>query len=93
VAISLVALFIILAAVMGTTAMVATIAYLLHRIRVIEGHSESRTSSRQLLERVTELGDDLFAMQEQISAMTERLDFTEKLLMNGDDEADSDLRQ
>jgi hypothetical protein len=89
VAIGLVALFIIFAAVIGTTAMVATIGYLLNRIRVIEGNSGSGEGNHQLLDRVTDLGDDLFSMQEQISAMTERLDFTEKLLMSGDDEPES----
>ena len=88
-AISLVALFIIFAVVIGTTAMVATIGYLLHRIRVIEGNSGSGEGSHQLFDRVTDLGDDLFGMQEQISAMTERLDFTEKLLMGGGDEPES----
>ena len=88
-AIGLVALLLIFAAVIGSAAMVGTIAYLLHRIRVIEGHSLGGDGSPQLLNRVNELGDDLFAMQEQISAMTERLDFTEKLLMGGDDEPDS----
>lgn len=86
----LLVLFAIFATVIGSAAMVGIVGYLLHRLRKIEDNSVGGGGSPQLLDRVNELGDDLFAMQEQISAMTERLDFTEKLLMGGDDESDSD---
>lgn len=33
--------------------------------------------------------EDLLAVQDEMSALTERLDFTEKLLVRGDDSADT----
>jgi hypothetical protein len=89
--ISFLALFIIFAAVIGSTAMMGTIAYLLHRIRRIEGGALGGTGSPMLLDQVNELREDVFAVQEGLSSMAERLDFTEKLLMSGDDETGSDL--
>lgn len=84
---SLTALFIVFAAVIGSAAMVGIIAYLLQRIRRIEAGTAGDAGSRQLSEQVSGMREELLAVQEDMSALTERLDFTEKLLMRGDDAA------
>ena len=37
--------------------------------------------------------EELLAVQDEMSALTERLDFTEKLLMRGDDSADTNYHK
>jgi outer membrane murein-binding lipoprotein Lpp len=85
---SLTALFIIFAAVIGSASMVAIFAYFLHRIRQIESGTGDDASSHQLSGDVRQMREELVAVQEEMSALTERLDFTEKLLMRGDDSTD-----
>lgn len=87
---SLTALFIIFAAVIGSAAMVGVFAYFLHRIRQIEGGTTGNAGAGQLSGQVNGLRDDLLTVQEEMSALTERLDFTEKLLMKGADADNSD---
>jgi len=87
---SLVVLFIIFAAVIGSAAMVGVLAYLLNRIRQLESGSSGGTGSGQLVEQVNRLREELLTVQEEMSSFTERLDFTEKLLMSGDEADDSD---
>lgn len=85
---SLTALFIIFAAVIGSASMVAIFAYFLHRIRQIESGTAGEDGSHELSDQVSQMRDELLAVQEEMSALTERLDFTEKLLMRGDDSAE-----
>ena len=85
--IGLVALLIIFAAVIGSVAMAGTLAYLLHRIRQIEAGSTGQAGSHQLVDQVDLMREELLAVQTEMSALTERLDFTEKLLMRGDEDA------
>jgi len=85
---SLTALFIVFAAVIGSAAMVGIIAYFLHRIRQIETRSTGEAGSHQLFDHVNEMREELLTVQEEVSALSERLDFTEKLLMRGDDAAE-----
>ncbi len=85
---SLTALFIVFAAVIGSAAMVGIIAYFLHRIRQIETRSTGEAGSRQLFDHVNEMREELLTVQAEVSALSERLDFTEKLLMRGDDAAE-----
>lgn len=86
---SLVALLIVFAAVIGSAATIGMLAYLLHRIRRIEGTSSGGAGSRQLLDDVHRIREELLAVQDEVSALSERLEFTEKLLMSGDDAAGS----
>jgi hypothetical protein len=88
---SLAALFILLAALIGTTAMVGVFAFLFHRVRRIEDGREA--GPYRLAEQVQRLEEELLSVQTEMSALSERLDFTEKLLMSGDDEAASDGRE
>ena len=84
---SLTALFIVFAAVIGSAAMAGIIAYLLHRIRRIEAGTAGDAGSGQLSEQVSGMREELLAVQDEMSALSERLDFTEKLLLRGDDSA------
>ena len=86
---SLTALFIIFAAVIGSASMVGIFAYFLHRIRQVESGTASEAGSHQLADQVGQMREELLAVQEEMSALTERLDFTEKLLMRGDESADT----
>lgn len=81
---SLTALLIIFAAVIGSTAMMGVLGYFLHRIRQIEAGSAGEAGSN-LVDRMDGMQDELLKVQEEMSALSERLDFTEKLLMRGDD--------
>jgi hypothetical protein len=86
---SLTALLIIFAAVIGSAAMVGIFAYFLHRIRQIETGLTGEAGSRQLFDQLDGMREELLAVREEVSAMSERLDFTEKLLMRGDDAPDT----
>ena len=81
----LTALLIIFAAVIGSTAMMGTIAYLLYRIRRIESGNLGETGSHMLLDQMSDLREELLSVQQEMSGLSERLDFTEKFLMSGDD--------
>ena len=87
---SLTALFIVFAAVIGSTAMMGILAYLLHRIRQIEAGTTGDEGIHQLVGQVNGMREELLTVQDEVSALSERLDFTEKLLMSGDDAAASD---
>ena len=71
--------FLVFAAVIGTASMVTILGYFLHRIRQIEASGDS-APSRALVEQVSGLQEELLAIQSEMSALTDRLDFAEKLL-------------
>ncbi len=83
-ALSFLALFILFAAVIGTAAMVGTLAYLFSRIRRLEGGDPANQSPGQLTGQMNGIEAELMALQEEVANLSERLDFTEKLLMSGD---------
>jgi hypothetical protein len=85
--ISLVALLIIFATVIGSTAMMGILFYFLNRIRQLEGMVTGDLPTGALSEQLNRIQEDLFLAQEEMSRLTERMDFTEKLLMSGDEEA------
>jgi hypothetical protein len=80
----LIALFIIFAAVIGSAAMVGVLAYFLSRIRRLEGTPSGGPGSHQLTDQVNGMAEELMSLQSEVSRLTERLDFTEKLLMSGE---------
>lgn len=88
---SLTALFIVFAAVIGSSAMIGIIAYFLHRLRRIEAGSGDEAASHQLAQQVAAMREELLAVQVNMSALSERFDFTERLLMKGDEPGTSDL--
>lgn len=81
---SLTALFIIFAAVIGSTAMMGILAYFLNRLRRIEASTTGEAGSHQLADQVNAVREELMAVQTEMSALSERLEFTEKLLTSGD---------
>ncbi|MBT8397718.1 MAG: hypothetical protein HKO65_05845 [Gemmatimonadetes bacterium] len=85
---SLVALLIIFAAVIGSAAMVGILAYFLSRIRRLEGGMPGDQAPRQLTDQMDTMVEELMALQGEVNNLSERLDFTEKLLMTGDGEAE-----
>ena len=87
---SLTALLIIFAAVIGSAAMVGIFAYFLFRLRQIEAGTTGEAGSQQLADQVNLMREELLTVQDEMSALTERLDFTEKLLMSGEDADTSD---
>jgi len=87
---SLTALFIVFAAVIGSSAMIGMIAYFLHRLRRIEVGSANEAGAHPLADHLADIQDELRAVQEDVSALSERLDFTEKLLMQSDEASASD---
>lgn len=84
---SLVALLIIFAAVIGSTAMMGVFFYFFNRIRQLEGKVSGDLPTSSMSEQLGRVQEDLYLAQEEISRLTERMDFTEKLLMSGDEEA------
>jgi len=87
---SLTALLIVFAAVIGSTAMMGIFAYFLHRIRQIEAKTTGEAASHQLVDQMDAMQEELLAVQEEVSRLSERHDFTEQLLMSGDDAVASD---
>ena len=87
---SLTALLIVFAAVIGSAAMMGILAYFLHRIRQIEAKTTGEEGSNQLVDHVDAMREELLKVQEEMLALSERLDFTEKLLTSGDDAVTSD---
>ena len=81
----LAALLIVLTAVIGSTAMMGILAYFFHRIRQIEAKTTGEAGSHQLVDQVDAMQEELLTVQEEMLALSERLDFTEKLLMSGGD--------
>jgi hypothetical protein len=83
---SLTALLVIFAAVIGSTAMMGLIGYFLHRIRQVEARISSEEGPHQMVAHVDSMREELLAVQEEMSALSERVDFTERLLTGGGDE-------
>ena len=82
---SLTALILIIVAVAGSTAMVGIIAYLLHRIGRVEA---GPNGDARLLEQIDAQRLELAELQDEVASLTERLDFTERLLAKGEDDVD-----
>jgi hypothetical protein len=87
---SLTALFILFAVVIGSTAMVGVFAYILSRVRRLESGSSDASDSRLLTHDLSELRDEVTALRDEVSGLTERIDFTERLLMKGGEERSAD---
>ena len=69
-------LFILFAAVIGAGAMTAIIGYLLHRIRQLEQRQTSDLAGKALY-------DQIDTLQQEVSRLTERVEFSERLLAGG----------
>jgi hypothetical protein len=88
-----VALLILFAAVIGGAAMIGTLAYFSSRLRRLEAGSPQDDGSRRLADQMDGMVEELLALQEEVAGLTERLDFTEKLLMSGERKSSPDQRE
>lgn len=75
---------ILLAAVMGSGAMVAVLGWMAIRLRSLEA-GKGGADLERLLAQVEALREELEASSHEIDELTERLDFTESLLRGGED--------
>lgn len=87
---SLVALLIIFAAVLGSATMVGILAYFLHRIRRLESADTRQAAIEGMIDEMEAMRTELLTAQNEMLALTERLDFTERLLGSPDDPPGSD---
>jgi len=78
---TLTALMIVFAAVIGSTAMTGIILYLLRRIGRLENQLREGAGLPALTETVEHLREDLSRVEEGVAALTERADFTDRLLL------------
>jgi hypothetical protein len=83
-ALSFLALFIIFAVVVGGAVSVGILVTLFSRLRRLEGGGFHDPDPRQLSNQMNGMVEELMALQEEVANLSERLDFTEKLLTGGD---------
>ena len=87
---TLTALLIVFAAVLGSAAMIGVLGSLFYRIRQIEAKRTDEIGAGRANVEIEAMRDQLLSIREEMSALTERLDFTEKLLMSGTRSSDPD---
>lgn len=75
---SLPVLLLLIVAVGGSAGMVAIFGWLFHRLSRLE--SQGPVDVRQLQTTIEELQNELVSVRSELGALTERVDFTEKLL-------------
>jgi hypothetical protein len=83
-ALSFLALFIIFAVIVGGAATVGILVTLFSRLRRLEGGGFDDANPRQLSDQMNGMVEELMALQAEVADLSERLDFTEKLLTGGD---------
>ncbi len=83
------ALVVLFVAFFGVAGLVLVLRVVVLRLREAERNRLGSQGGYPVVERIDVLQDEISNLQTEISRLTERLDFTEKLLMSGD-EADSD---
>ena len=84
---SLTAILIVFAAVIGSTAMTGIIVYLLRRIAQLEAKLEGGAGLTALTDAVEHLREDLSRVEDGLVTLTERAEFTDRLLL-GEGEGD-----
>ena len=83
---SVATVLIIFAAAAGSGTMVAIIAWFLNRLRSLESGALSGHELQRLSSELDDLRADLLATHSEVKDLSERLDFTERLLSTGRDE-------
>ena len=73
-------LFLIPIAVSGSSIMLAVLGWMLNRIRQLEGGQESRTELADISQQLDALRDHVLSVEDEMTRLNERVDFTEKLL-------------
>lgn len=77
-AITALVMILILAAGSGT--MLAILGWMWHRISKLEGGREDRSELGNIHEQLDALRDQVFSVEDDMTKLNERVDFTEKLL-------------
>ena len=73
-------LFLILIAVVGSSTMVAILGWMWNRMRQLEGGQENRTELANVSQQLDALRDHLLSVENEMTRLNDRVDFTEKLL-------------
>ena len=81
---SIAGLFVMFAGIVGSGAMVGLVGWLFFRIKQLEAGAGASEELGQLLEQLDDLREGLDLTRQDVSELTERLDFTERLLASGD---------
>jgi DNA repair ATPase RecN len=81
--ISVVAILLILAAVAGSVFMTGALVTLWHRVRRLETASGADRALEQASDRIDLLLDQVQSVADGLESLRERLDFTERLLVEG----------
>ncbi len=76
-------LLLILIAALGSGAMVALLAWFYQRIKQLEGGRNGGSDWTLISEQLDVVRDQLSAMDDEMTRLNERVDFTEKLLEPG----------
>ena len=74
------ALLLILILVVGSGTMAVLLGWMWHRISKLEGGREDRSELGNVYQRLDALRDQVFAAEDEMVRLNERVDFTEKLL-------------
>lgn len=80
---SMVGLFIMFAAIVGSSAMGAFFTWMYFRTRQLEQGGSSADGFAQVLDQLDELRESLDLTRQDVQELGERLDFTERLLTRG----------
>ena len=80
---SILALMLILIAALGSGAMVAIFAWFYQRMKRLEGGRNDGSDWTLMAEQLDVVRDQLSAMDDEMTRLNERVDFTEKLLEPG----------
>ena len=81
---SVVGFLVLLVAVIGSGSMVGILGWLLYRIKQLEAGARPSNELTRILEHLDELRDDMNLTRNEVSELSERVEFTERLLSRGD---------
>jgi len=73
-------LLLILILVVGSGTMAVLLGWMWHRISKLEGGREDRSELGNVYQQLDALRDQVFAAEDEMARLNERVDFTEKLL-------------
>ena len=73
-------LVLILIVLVGSGTMAAILGWMFYRIRQLEGGREDRSELGNIYQQLDAVRDQVFAFEDEMARLNERVDFTEKLL-------------
>ena len=73
-------LVLIMVAVICSGSVVAIVGGLLNRIKQVEGRREDASDLAEISRQLDAVRDQIFSVEDEMTRLTERVDFTEKLL-------------